>query len=62
MRRKATIEPTATPIELNGRLGLMIAGADGNRSVLSFMVDDGRITRIDVVRNPDKLRRIKTGP
>lgn len=47
-----------TPIELNGRLGLMIPGADGNRSVLSFMVDDGRITRIDVVRNPEKLRRV----
>ena len=58
LRRKATIEPTATPIELNGRLGLMIAGADANRSVLSFMVDDGRITRIDVVRNPEKLRRV----
>jgi len=61
LRRKA-IEPTATPIELNGRLGLMLAGADGNRSVLSFMVDEGRITRIDVVRNPAKLRRIQTGP
>jgi hypothetical protein len=28
----------------------MIAGTDGNRSVLAFLVDDGRITRIDVVR------------
>ena len=58
LRRRAAIEPTPTPIELNGRLGLMIAGADGNRSVLSFIVDDGRITRIDVVRNPAKLRRV----
>jgi RNA polymerase sigma-70 factor (ECF subfamily) len=66
LRRTATIEPIATPIELNGQLGLLIAGADGNRSVLSFMVDGGRIARIDAVRNPDKLRRVRqrarTGP
>jgi RNA polymerase sigma-70 factor (ECF subfamily) len=58
LRRKATIEPTATPIDLNGRLGLLIAGTDGHRSVLSFVVDGGRIARIDVVRNPEKLRRV----
>jgi RNA polymerase sigma-70 factor (ECF subfamily) len=58
LRRNATIAPAATPIELNGRLGLLIAGADGNRSVLSFLIDDRRIARIDVVRNPDKLRRV----
>ena len=58
LRRKPAIEPAATPLELNGRLGLLIAGTDGHRSVLSFAVDDGRITRIDVVRNPEKLRRV----
>ena len=58
LRRKPAIEPVPTPIELNGRLGLLIAGADGNRSVLAFLVDGGRITRIDVVRNPEKLRRV----
>ena len=57
LRRKPAITPP-TPIELNGRLGLLIAGTDGNRSVLAFLVDDGRITRIDVVRNPEKLRRL----
>ena len=31
---------------------------DGHRSVLSFQVDGGRIVRIDVVRNPEKLRRV----
>jgi RNA polymerase sigma-70 factor (ECF subfamily) len=45
--------------ELNGRLGLVLASADGHRSALSFVVgDDGRITRIDAIRNPDKLRRL----
>jgi RNA polymerase sigma-70 factor (ECF subfamily) len=48
----------ATPIELNGRMGLLIAGADGDRAVLSLVVDGGRITRIDAVRNPEKLHRL----
>ena len=51
-----------TPVELNGRLGLLIAGTDGHRSAVSFVVDGGRIARIDVVRNPEKLRRVATGP
>jgi len=44
--------------ELNGRLGLVILSRDGNRAALSFVVDDGRIVRIDSVRNPDKLRHL----
>ena len=46
-------------IELNGRLGLVISGRDGHRAALSFVVSDRRITRIDSVRNPDKLRRLQ---
>jgi RNA polymerase sigma-70 factor, ECF subfamily len=45
-------------IDLNGRLGLLVPGADGHRAALSFVVIDGRITRIDAVRNPEKLRRL----
>ena len=60
LRRRAIGPPT--PIELNGRLGLLIPGTDGNRSVLAFTVDGGRITRIDVVRNPEKLRRVGALP
>jgi RNA polymerase sigma-70 factor (ECF subfamily) len=45
-------------IELNGRLGLVFPSADGHRAALSFVVSNGRITRIDSVRNPDKLRRL----
>jgi RNA polymerase sigma-70 factor (ECF subfamily) len=58
LRSKPAIEPTPRPIELNGRLGLLISGRDGHRSALSFTVDGGRIARIDVVRNPEKLRRV----
>lgn len=40
---------------VNGQPGLVIF--DGkNTGVFSFTVDEGRITSIDVVRNPDKLR------
>jgi len=37
----------------------MITGTDGHYALLSFTVERGRITRIDVVRNPDKLRRVR---
>ena len=59
LRRAGAIEPAATPIELNGRLGLLIAGTDDHCSAVSFAVDGGRIARIDVVRNPEKLRHLR---
>ncbi len=46
LRRKTFTEPPA-PIELNGRLGMLAPGRDGDRSVVSFLVDGGRIARID---------------
>jgi RNA polymerase sigma-70 factor (ECF subfamily) len=45
-------------VELNGRLGLMLPSADGHRAALSFVVSHGRISRIDAVRNPQKLQRL----
>jgi RNA polymerase sigma-70 factor, ECF subfamily len=56
LSRKAVGEPLE--IKLNGRLGLVLASADGHRAALSFVVSGGRITRIDAVRNPEKLRRL----
>ena len=58
--RKA-IARSATPVELNGCFGLRPPAATG-RSLISFAVGAGRITRIDVVRNPDKLQRISPLP
>lgn len=48
------------PIEitLNGRIGLMLPASDGHRAAVSFVVSDGHITRIDSIRNPQKLRRL----
>jgi RNA polymerase sigma-70 factor, ECF subfamily len=37
---------------------LVLPGADGHRAALSFVVGDGRITRIDAIRNPERLRRL----
>jgi RNA polymerase sigma-70 factor (ECF subfamily) len=61
LRRRPAIASSATPVDLNGRLGLMIDGTDGHPMALSFVVEHGRIARIDAVRNPDKLRRVANG-
>jgi RNA polymerase sigma-70 factor (ECF subfamily) len=49
-------------VEVNGSPGLVIEGEVGGRSVMAFTVDGGRITAIDVVRNPDKLQRVPPLP
>jgi RNA polymerase sigma-70 factor (ECF subfamily) len=56
LHRRLVHEPIET--ELNGRLGLVLRSVDGYRAALSFVVSGGRITRIDAVRNPQKLRRV----
>jgi RNA polymerase sigma-70 factor (ECF subfamily) len=42
-------------VEVNGAAGLLIEDASGP-TLLSFTVDGGRIVRVDVLRNPAKLR------
>jgi RNA polymerase sigma-70 factor (ECF subfamily) len=52
------LEPGAeiVPVLLNGAVGARIVGAeDGYDTAVSFVVEDGRITRIYAVRNPAKL-------
>jgi RNA polymerase sigma-70 factor (ECF subfamily) len=53
----ASVGPTAarTVIDVNGRAGLLVDQGEAGRTVLAFEIDGGRITRIDVIRNPDKL-------
>ena len=48
-------------IKLNGQLALVVPSRDGHRAALSFLVSDGHITRIDAIRNPQKLRRLYDG-
>jgi RNA polymerase sigma-70 factor, ECF subfamily len=44
---------------VNGAPGLVVVDADGVLSVISFTVDSGQITAIDVVRNPDKFGGVR---
>ena len=48
------------PIEIkfNGQLGLVIPASDGHRAALSFVVNHGSNTRVDSIRNPEKLRHL----
>jgi RNA polymerase sigma-70 factor (ECF subfamily) len=47
------------PVLLNGALGARIVGTvDGADTAISFVVEDGRISRIYAIRNPAKLGRI----
>jgi RNA polymerase sigma-70 factor (ECF subfamily) len=47
----------AIEVTINGELGLLLPSRDGERAALSFVVSNGRIARINAVRNPEKLRR-----
>jgi RNA polymerase sigma-70 factor (ECF subfamily) len=47
------------PVLLNGALGLRIVGiVDGADTAVSFVIEDGRISRIYAMRNPAKLARM----
>jgi len=43
---------------VNGAPGLVFEGEDGVAGVMAFTVDEGRITEIDFVVNPEKLSRV----
>jgi RNA polymerase sigma-70 factor, ECF subfamily len=48
---------TLSPILVNGAPGLLLE-TGGAPSVIAFTLDRGRITALDVVRNPEKLRTL----
>jgi RNA polymerase sigma-70 factor (ECF subfamily) len=54
---RAATSVTIERREVNGVPGL-VAEADGNLAVFSFVVRNGRITNIDLVANPEKLRHV----
>ena len=55
--RKGAVGARGALVEVNGRPGLLVI-AGGADSVFAFTVDDGLITAIDIVRNPDKLTHL----
>jgi RNA polymerase sigma-70 factor (ECF subfamily) len=58
LARKGGDPSTLRFVDVNGMPGFFIRDWDGTASVVAFTIDDGRITGIDVVRNPEKLRGI----
>ncbi|MGF1663316.1 MAG: RNA polymerase sigma-70 factor [Kineosporiaceae bacterium] len=48
----------ATAVRLNGSLGCRIEVVDDQPTWVSFVVEDGRISRIYAMRNPEKLTRL----
>jgi len=61
LRPVARFAPGAqiVPTLLNGAVGARIVGTDdGFDTAISFLIEDGRISRIFAVRNPAKLGRI----
>jgi len=55
------VEPQGRFARVNGSAGLVILER-GATNVYSLTIDAGRITAIDVVRNPDKLRGLRAEP
>jgi RNA polymerase sigma-70 factor (TIGR02957 family) len=52
-------EAQILPVLLNGAVGARVVGTDdGYDTAISFVIEDGRISRIYAVRNPAKLGRI----
>jgi limonene-1,2-epoxide hydrolase len=57
--KRINIEFTGMPISINGLPGARLdIPFDGPTTALSFVVEDGRITRIYAMRNPHKLGRL----
>jgi RNA polymerase sigma-70 factor (ECF subfamily) len=48
----------ASPIIVNGTPGVLLETGGGPPSVIAFTIDQGRITAIDVIRNPEKLKTL----
>ena len=57
----STLAPAAVvdTLWLNGALGGRIVLDGELNTVMSFVVEDGRISRLYAVRNPDKLTRLE---
>ncbi len=53
-----SVSPEIGTISLNGAVGVRIEDGVGGTTIVSFAVEDGRITRVFAMRNPHKLTRL----
>jgi RNA polymerase sigma-70 factor (ECF subfamily) len=44
---------------VNGGPGLVVRDGGGVLTVVSFTIDRGRITALDVIRNPDEMAALR---
>ena len=56
---QAALNPKIALLWLNGGLGIRIDDEVGGPSLISLVVEDGRIARIFAMRNPDKLGHLE---
>ncbi|MDQ0678743.1 RNA polymerase sigma-70 factor (TIGR02957 family) [Arthrobacter pascens] len=56
---QAALNPKIALLWLNGALGIRIDDEAGGPSLISLVVEDGRIARIFAMRNPDKLGHLE---
>ncbi|MGB9075472.1 MAG: RNA polymerase subunit sigma-70, partial [Terracidiphilus sp.] len=55
----AHLAKTAMPVLVNGAPGVLSRSAEGQLfSLMHFTVEEDRIKEIDVLRDPDRLRRV----
>ena len=47
------------PVSVNGQYGLAVETAEGLSTIYTADIEDGRIARLFIIRNPDKLERAK---
>ena len=57
-RQRAAQIHTGSHRRVNGALGIRIDDEVGGTTIVSLVVEDGRITQIFAMRNPDKLARL----
>ena len=55
---KVVPDATIDPVPVNGAPGMRMHLGEHGETVVSVIVEDGRITRIFAMRNPEKLGRI----
>jgi len=58
LARGSRLAPHARPAIVNGSAGLVVARGVRPMAVVGFAVEGGRIVEIDVIADPDRVRRI----
>jgi RNA polymerase sigma factor (sigma-70 family) len=52
------LSPFARPVLVNGAAGVVVTAAGRPLSVMAFTITEGKIAAIDVIADPDRLRRL----